>query len=386
VCDGETGVQILFQHAHAPDADAPLPLPSHVHYIVHMSSWRIETPLAAELRQKVCSCRVQPEPNGLTVARGRLNLHDVIGLRSSPDGTLWNDAPHWQPRKVPSSSGVASGGGSPRSVLTAPVVPSLVVHVPSNLNPAFLDATITFGPRTLNWLHGGHGRSAARGPRVIVSLHPQPQPRPPLSPCAGLPPTPRATSAPASARAAPVVYRRLPRQWSEVTTMSALTNATNATTTTISQWSEGTLPFPMHSETSRERRPRDGWRWRSMTSQPSTPPPRPVQLGTVPRTYEYDPQCMHAHYATAVGGSRHGGASAELHALHAEPGAAESNRESHRDELSSDGSATASHADGHAHTDSSRTEFDEALAEVRAFFDLADAFCDLGRKAEAVGD
>ena len=271
-------MQIVFQlpldHGVARDE-----LPEYIHFVVHLASWRMELHHELELRQKVCTVKAAmaglPGADACTFAIGRLNLHDVIGLHASPASKIWSLADTAKGSAFATTPKVESGRpalGSPRDARPIPMMPTLVVHVPSNLNPHFHDARICFGARTMSWLHqlmshvDGRQLDGLKGPRVIVPLHLQAQPKlaPPHHRVA-----PTATSAPASPRRAHALVV--------------------ADVTKPTQWSEGELAFPLHGATAREREPDDGWRWRSITSQPAVPPPSRIPMCQVPKAYEYYP-------------------------------------------------------------------------------------------------
>lgn len=265
-------MQILFQLPIA--SNAPVELPAHIHFVVHLASWRMETHHEPELRQKVITVNVTPggDADAHTLARGRLNLHDVIGLHASPLGAIWRLADKATGSAFTTTPKFASGRpslGSPAGARSPQVMPTLVVHVPSNLNPSFHDARIAFGARTMSWLHellhavDGRALETSRGPRVIVPLHMQAH--------AKTPAMPRHVASPRHA----LLSHMSPRQ--------------QVSSGPPAEWSEGALAFPLHGATARERQPQDGWRWRSVSAQPAVPLAKPLPMCQVPPEYEYFP-------------------------------------------------------------------------------------------------
>ena len=279
-------MQILFQ---LPLDGMPRDeLPKYIHFVVHLASWRMELQHEAELRQKVCTVKAAiaglPGTDECTFAIGRLNLHDVIGLHASPASKLWQLADTAKGSAFTTTPKLESGRpalGSPRGARPVQIMPTLVVHVPSNLNPAFHDARISFGARTMSWLHqlmshfDGRQLDGLKGPRVIVPLHFQVNPK-------------LTSTHHYHHRAAPTITSAL---------ASPRRAHTLAEPPSPPQWSEGELAFPQHGATAREREPGDGWKWRSITSQPAVPPPARIPLCQVPQAYEYHPGRVDDHFA-----------------------------------------------------------------------------------------
>ena len=120
-----------------------------------------------------------PPVSCAAVGRYTLCLNDVIGLRYHPDMAIWRmvEARNLGGRRADGAgSGAAAtavvataassseagpapspenhGGwrrGSSASALESDVVPTLIIHVPSHLNPGYQDATVEFCPKTMSW-------------------------------------------------------------------------------------------------------------------------------------------------------------------------------------------------------------------------------------------
>ena len=170
----DTGVEIIFQDASAMDPGSntqphdanrtyrSAAIPPNLSFIVHLKTWRMATSLSADVRSKVQVITTLHELDSLTVARYSLRLNDVIGLRTHPVSAVV--------RKLTAGR----SGSYPGANHATEVLPTLVVHVPSQLNPGYLDAMIEFSPKTASSQHRPQDkpedREAAR-PRIIVPLH-----------------------------------------------------------------------------------------------------------------------------------------------------------------------------------------------------------------------
>lgn len=155
-------IEIIFQDATAADRSLNTPpsdplkayrrhlaLPPRIRFICHVKTWEMGTVLPVEMRRNVRSLPTFTEVGTLNVGRFKLKASDVIGLGAHPGGAI-------------------EGAGK--------IAPTLVVHVPSGLNPGYSDARVEFGPKTNSWMHqparsvGVSGRRSSL-PRVIVPLH-----------------------------------------------------------------------------------------------------------------------------------------------------------------------------------------------------------------------
>ena len=170
----DTGVEILFQDANASDPGsngAPkhasrtyrsAAIPQFIKFVIHVKTWSMGATLPPEVRAKVQAVKTCNELDSLTVGRHALRLHDVIGLMAHPN------------KSALSNLTAGFSGAYPDGAQASQVMPTLVVHVPSALNPGYLDSTIEFGPKSMSALHRPQDKpedARAARPRVIVPLH-----------------------------------------------------------------------------------------------------------------------------------------------------------------------------------------------------------------------
>ena len=198
-------------------------IPSHLNFIVHVKHWRMGTSLPAEHRDKVQTIQTQSEQGSLRIGRYNLRLNHVIGLQRHPDATIW---------RLAASSLAASGpdaavdGGQLRAFASGnrqiQRMPTLVVHVPSSLNPGYQDASIEFGPATMSWLHKPvPAAPSVERARVVVPLH-----------------LARDHPARGFSKRRPIIPSRVPAVAAERWGRRSLRG---------SKWTDGWLPFPLHN-------------------------------------------------------------------------------------------------------------------------------------------
>ena len=255
----DTGVEIVFQDANASDPALNRPpaggeatymrqqvIPQRLHFIIHVKTWSMGTVLPTEVRDKVLTVKTRSEMDSLYIGRHTLRLNDVIGLHTHPDKAIWSLTTDVKRRhsldSLDASADVLPAAADPNEqaererrmleyqVRQRAILPTLVVHVPSNLNPGYQDAMIEFGPKTMSWLHRPveAADSTDARPRVIVPLHLK-RDHPALAHHSKRKPeVPRAQTARQPSASAAV------RKSSKV-------------------WSEGWLPFPYHNSSSREK-------------------------------------------------------------------------------------------------------------------------------------
>ena len=224
-------------------------IPQRLHFIIHVKTWSMGTVLPAEVRDKVLTIKTWSETGSLYVGRHTLRLHDVIGLHTHPDKAIWSLTTHAKRRHSLDSADACADALPNESAdpiehaererrmleyqtQQRAILPTLVVHVPSNLNPGYQDAMIEFGPKTMSWLHKCPVRAADGGadtrPRVVVPLHLK-RDHPALA---------------QRSKRKPEVPRGL---------QAARQLSASEAVRKSSKWSEGWLPFPYHNSSSREK-------------------------------------------------------------------------------------------------------------------------------------
>ena len=116
-----------------------------IRFIVHLQSHDFATPLAltssdqTETRKGAFmhSAMIYHEDGSLVVARQRVNLEDVIGVRLHPDKHALMQRAFSRVRTPRVSGGGFHPKGSARVSLGRGPEPTFVVHVPAKLNPGY---------------------------------------------------------------------------------------------------------------------------------------------------------------------------------------------------------------------------------------------------------
>lgn len=151
------------------------PRPQRLHYAVKIHPWGSTLdgrgPRELQIRPVVHSVATRaPSESKFTIARTTLAVHDIIGVHGG-QGRMLGGQGHMDCGQRAEVRVV----DSPRAVASGAVLPTLVIHVPSNLNRGVLDASVALPPNTLSWLYRPKESRCrprdAEQPIVVVPLY-----------------------------------------------------------------------------------------------------------------------------------------------------------------------------------------------------------------------